>query len=81
MKTKKGKPVSEDQTDAWVTEAEAGYDVDVLRKRGRKPRDEEAAQVISIRLSPSEISNLDACAAPHGWSRSRAIREALRNTI
>lgn len=81
MKTINGKPVSGDQIDAWVAEAEAGYDVDVLRKRGRKPRDEEAAQVISIRLSPSEISNLDAYAASHGWARSRAIREALRNAV
>ena len=26
--------VSEDQIDAWVTEAEAGYDVEMLRKNG-----------------------------------------------
>ncbi|MGI0541626.1 ribbon-helix-helix protein, CopG family [Corynebacterium aquatimens] len=37
--------------------------------------------MISFRLSPSEISNLDAYAASHGWSRSRAIREALKNAI
>ena len=81
MKTINGKPISEEQIDAWVAEAEEGYDVKMLRKRGRKPRGEEAAQVISIRLSPTEISNLDAYAASHGWSRSHAIREALRNAI
>ncbi|WP_366105557.1 CopG family transcriptional regulator [uncultured Corynebacterium sp.] len=59
MKTINGQPVSEEQIDAWVTEAEIGYDVATLRRRGRKPRDEDAAKVISIRLSPSEISNLD----------------------
>ena len=81
MKTINGKPISEDQIDDWVAEAEKGYDVEMLRKRGRKPRDEEATQVVSIRLSPTEISSLDAYAASHGWSRSRAIREALRNAI
>lgn len=81
MKTINGKPVSEEQIDAWVAEAENGYDVDLLRKRGRRPRDADAAQVVSIRLSPSELSNLDEYATSHGWSRSQAIREALRNAI
>lgn len=81
MKTMNGKPVSEEQIDAWVAEAEEGYDVQMLRARGRKPRDEEAARVISIRLSPTEITDLDEYAASHGWSRSQAIREALRNVI
>ena len=81
MKTINGKPVSEEQIDAWVTEAEKGYDVETLRRRGRKPRNEDAAKVISIRLSPSEISDLDKYAAANGWSRSQAIREALKNAI
>ena len=29
-----GEAVSEDQIDAWVAEAEAGYDVEMLRKYG-----------------------------------------------
>ncbi|TRX31718.1 ribbon-helix-helix protein, CopG family [Corynebacterium guaraldiae] len=81
MKTINGKPVSEEQIDAWVTEAEQGYDVETLRRRGRKPRNEDAAKVISIRLSSSEISDLDKYAAANGWSRSQAIREALKNAI
>ncbi|GAA0214710.1 ribbon-helix-helix domain-containing protein [Corynebacterium riegelii] len=81
MKTINGKLVSEEQIDAWVTEAEKGYDVETLRRRGRKPRNEDAAKVISIRLSPSEISDLDKYAAANGWSRSQAIREALKNAI
>lgn len=76
-----GQPISEEQINAWTAEAEEGYDVGMLRKRGRKPRDEEAAQVVSIRLSPSELSHLDKYAASHGWSRSQAIREALINAI
>ncbi|WP_083439759.1 ribbon-helix-helix domain-containing protein [Corynebacterium riegelii] len=81
MKTINGKLVSEEQIDAWATEAEKGYDVETLRRRGRKPRNEDAAKVISIRLSPSEISDLDKYAAANGWSRSQAIREALKNAI
>ncbi|GAA1173391.1 hypothetical protein GCM10009631_10700 [Corynebacterium glaucum] len=81
MKTINGQPVSEAQIDRWVTEAENGYDVETLRRRGRKPRNNDAAKVISIRLSPKEIANLDKYAAAHGWSRSQAIREALKNTI
>nr|VDG62892.1 Ribbon-helix-helix protein, copG family [Streptococcus thermophilus] len=81
MKTINGKPVNEGQIDSWVTEAEKGYDVETLRRRGRKPRDEDAAKVVSIRLSPGEISELDRYAAAHGWSRSEAIRKALKNAI
>lgn len=81
MKTINGKPISEEQIDEWVTEAEKGYDVEALRTRGRKPRDNKAAKIVSIRLSPNEIADLDKYAATHGWSRSQAIREALRKAI
>lgn len=81
MKTINGQPISEEQIDAWATEAENGYDVEALRRRGRKPRDKDAAKVISIRLSASEIADLDKYAASNGWSRSQAIREALKNAI
>ena len=78
MKTIYGQPISEEQIDEWVTEAEKGYDVETLRTRGRKPRDNKVAKIVSIRLSPNEIADLDKYAATHGWSRSQAIREALR---
>ena len=81
MKTINGKPISEEQIDEWVTEAEKGYDVETLRTRGRKPRDNKVAKIVSIRLSPNEIADLDKYAATHGWSRSQAIREALRKAI
>ncbi|WP_301924737.1 ribbon-helix-helix domain-containing protein [Corynebacterium glaucum] len=68
MNTINDQPVNED-------------DSSMLNSRGRKPRDEDAAKVVSIRLSPSELADLDRYAAAHGWTRSRAIREALMNTI
>ena len=39
VKTIKGKPIREDQIDAWVTEAENGYDIEFLRAGGRRPHD------------------------------------------
>ena len=39
VKTINGKPISEDQVDAWVAEAKKGYDIEFLRSRGSDPRD------------------------------------------
>lgn len=74
-----GVPVTEEQIAAWVTEAEAGYDVDVLKKRGRgRPgRGAEPSQVVALRLTAEEISSLDERAQREGKSRSEIIREAL----
>ena len=74
-----GTPVSEEQIEAWATEAETGYDVAALKKRGRgRPgRGAEPSQVIALRLTAEEISALDARAELEGKSRSEVIREAL----
>lgn len=40
MKTINRKPVREEQIEAWEA-AEAGYDMEVLRECGRRPRNEE----------------------------------------
>lgn len=75
----KGVPVSEEQIEAWVTEAEAGFDVAGLKKRGRgRPgRGAEPSQVIALRLTADEIASLDARASREGKSRSEVIRDAL----
>ena len=74
-----GVPVSEEQTSSWVAEAESGFDVDALKKRGRgRPgRGNAPSQVIALRLTVDEISELDERAAREGKSRSEIIREAL----
>jgi len=74
-----GVPVTEEQITAWVAEAEAGYDVDVLKRRGRgRPgRGSEPSQVVALRLTAHEIADLDARAEVEGKSRSEVIREAL----
>lgn len=74
-----GAPVTEEQIAAWADEAESGYDIAALKKRGRgRPgRGAEPSQVIALRLTADEIIALDARAAREGKSRSEVIREAL----
>lgn len=71
--------VSERQIQGWAEEAEAGYDVDELKRRGRgRPaRGAEPMQVVAVRLTTEELEALDAVAATHEMSRSEAIRAAL----
>ncbi|MCG2622628.1 ribbon-helix-helix domain-containing protein [Arthrobacter sp. I2-34] len=74
-----GVPVSEEQIAAWAAEAEAGYDVDALKKRGRgRPgRGAEPSQVVALRLTAEELAAIDVRAAREGKTRSEVIREAL----
>jgi len=74
-----GQSVSDEQIAAWAAEAEAGYDVDALKKRGRgRPgRGAEPSQVVALRLTLDEIAVLDARAEREGKTRSDVIREAL----
>ncbi len=74
-----GVPVTEEQIAAWVAEAEAGYDVEALKKRGRgRPgRGAEPSQVVALRLTLDEIAVLDERARRENKSRSEVIREAL----
>lgn len=74
-----GAPVTEEQILEWANEAERGFDVAVLKKRGRgRPgRGAEPSQVVALRLTASEIAALDARAEREGKSRSQVIRDAL----
>jgi len=69
---------SEDQIRQWADEAEAGYDVDALKRRGRgRPgRGAEPMQVVAVRLTTEELDALDTAAAKLDMSRSEAIRAA-----
>lgn len=71
--------VSEQRIQEWADEAEAGYDVDELKRRGRgRPgRGAEPMQVVAVRLTAEELDALDAAAASRHMSRSEAIRAAL----
>lgn len=71
--------VSAEQIQQWADEAEAGYDVEELKRRGRgRPgRGAEPMQVVAVRLTAEELSALDAIAERDHLSRSEAIRRAL----
>lgn len=73
--------VNDEQIQRWADEAEAGYDVDALKRRGRgRPgRGAEPMQVVAVRLTAEELQALDAAASKHEMSRSEAIRAALAN--
>jgi hypothetical protein len=71
--------VTEEQIQRWADEAEAGYDVDQLKRRGRgRPgRGAEPMQVVAVRLTAEELAALDAIAEREHLSRSEAIRRAV----
>ena len=73
-----GRDVSEAEIDQWVEEAEAGYDVDVLRSRmGRPARGGAASRVVPVRLTTDELAAVMARAEREHLNRSEAIRAAL----
>ena len=71
--------VTEEQIQKWADEAEAGYDAEELKRRGRgRPgRGAEPMQVVAVRLTAEELAALDALAEREHVSRSEAIRRAL----
>jgi hypothetical protein len=71
--------VTEEQIQKWADEAETGYDVGELKRRGRgRPgRGAEPMQVVAVRLTDEELEALDAAAERDDLSRSEAIRAAL----
>ncbi len=74
--------VTEQQVEAWAAEAEAGYDVDQLKRRGRgRPgRGAEPAQVVAVRLTVDELATLDALAERDHVTRSEALRRVLAHS-
>ncbi len=75
--------VSEEQIQRWADEAEAGYNVQELKRRGRgRPgRGAEPMQVVAVRLTAEEVAALDAVAEREHLSRSEAIRRALADFV
>ena len=71
--------VAKEHIQQLANEAEAGYDVAQLKRRGRgRPgRGTEPMQVVAVRLTVDELAALDAVAGRENVSRSEAIRRAL----
>lgn len=74
----KGVPVTDDIIQQLADEAEKGYDVDQLRKRGRKPMGDGPARVVPVRLDDTLLTALDERAERDHTTRSDLIRAALR---
>lgn len=71
--------ITQNQLDTWVSEAEQGYDLEALKKRGRgRPgRGTDPAQVVAVRLTADELSALDRLAAEKYLTRSELVRQAI----
>jgi hypothetical protein len=76
-RTIKGKEISEKQIDAWVDEAEQGYDAEELRSRGRVGRGAVPSVVVPVRFTDAELAAVIAKAKRKNLNRSEAIREAV----
>ena len=78
MESINGVPVTDEMIQEWADEAERGYDVEVLKKRGRRPIGDGAARVVPVRMDDSLVAAVDQRAEEDGTSRSEVIRSAVR---
>ncbi len=77
--TSGGLPVTDDEITRLASEAEAGYDVGALRRRGgRRPMGSAAADVVPVRLDPELRAALAERAEVDNATASDVIRQALR---
>lgn len=76
--TIQGVPVTDKQIQEWADEAERGYDVEQLRRSGRKPIGDGPARVVPVRLDDSMLAAVDERAQRDHVTRSEAIRAAIR---
>jgi hypothetical protein len=81
VETIKGKPVTDTDIQDWADEAERGYDLEQLRKRGRKPIGDGPARVVPVRIDATLLAALTERAERDHISRSEAIRAAIRSYV
>jgi len=73
-----GTPITDEMVEAMADEAERGYDVEQIRRRGGRPTMESApSSVESVRLGPELKRDLLLRAAEQQISVSEAIRRAI----
>jgi hypothetical protein len=78
-RTSGGVPVTDELVQRLSVEAEDGYDVGVLRRRGgRRPLGSGPADVVPVRIDPELRAALAARAEADHTSASDVIRQALR---
>jgi len=77
-----GREVSQGDVQGLADEAEVGYDVEQLSRRGGRRRMGSApAEVVPVRIDPELKALIDARAATDASSVSEVIREALRRFL
>ena len=76
--TTSGIPVTDAMVDRLAAEAETGYDIETLRRRGgRRPLGSAAATVVPVRLDPELRAALNRRAEADNTTASDVIRQAL----
>lgn len=74
-----GQPVSDEQIQAWADEAESGYDVAEMRRRGRPLTvGKTAGSVVQFRMDEELLELLARKAKAQHLNRSEALRAAVR---
>jgi predicted transcriptional regulator len=81
VETIKGQTVTERDIQDWANEAERGYDVEQLRRRGRKPIGDGPASVVPVRIDSGLLAELNERAERDHVSRSEVIRAAIRSYV
>ncbi|MDR1212558.1 MAG: ribbon-helix-helix domain-containing protein [Propionibacteriaceae bacterium] len=76
--TSDGRPITEADVQAWADEAERGYDIGQLKRRGRPRLGPEISLVLPVRITADLDAALSDRAAETDQSRSEVAREALR---
>ncbi|MDR1188108.1 MAG: ribbon-helix-helix protein, CopG family [Bifidobacteriaceae bacterium] len=72
-----GRPITDRDVQAWADEAERGYDVAELKRRGRPRLGPGASTVLPVRITADIDAALSAAAAQTNQSRSEVARAAL----
>ena len=79
--TIRGEPVTDEQVQAWADEAEQGFPVEQLRKRGRRAVGDGPGEMVAVRMDEALLAQLTARAEREHVSRSDAIRAAVKPWI
>ena len=73
--------MTDELIEAWSAEAERGYPVEQLRKRGRRPAGDGPGSVVPVRMDAALLEALAARAEREQVSRSEVIRAAVHAWI
>ena len=80
--TSRGHVIDDDVIEALAAEAEAGYDITKLRRRGgRQLMGSAPAEVVPVRLDPELKAEIDRRAEADNTTTSEIIRTAIRKYL